>query len=297
VDNDVDRALDTVAVLAAPRDVKPLPGGLMNQSYAVTTRFGGFVARMSSTHDVLIDRDAEYRNALRAAECGAGPTVVAYRPDVGLLVAERLDGRTLTSADLSDPHVATRVIAAIRRLHHGPAFVGAFDIFAVLRRYLAVVQARGYPLPARYLDHLPQLAGIERALAACPQPAVPCHNDLVAANLIDDGDRVWIIDYEYAANNDAFFDFGNMWSDAGLPPEWLDDAVHRYYGAVKPDLVARARLYGMVANYCWTAWASIQDAVSATNFDFATWASDRYRRTVAELDGPELARLLRDVAM
>jgi thiamine kinase-like enzyme len=294
VRTDVNRALDTVPVLVAPREVEPLRGGLTNQSYVVTTRFGQFVARFSATPSaaLLIDREAEARNCQLAAECGAGPRVVAYRPGVDLLVTAWLEGRTLASANLAIPDVLDRVITAVHRLHRAPRFAGNFDIFSIQRRYLVVVLDRGFRLPAGYLEYMPRVADIDTALAVRSQPKVPCHNDLVASNLIDDGERVWIVDYEYAGNNDPAFELGSMWGQAGLPVAWLDDAVIRYYGALRHDLIARVRLYGLMANYSWTLWASIQHSVSDIAADFWSGATEMYDRAVAEFDGPDFARLL-----
>ena len=97
---------------------------------------------------------------------------------------------------------------------------------------------------------------------------MPCHNDLLAENLLDDGERVRIIDYEYAGNNDPCFELGNIWSEATLPRPLLDVLVTAYFGGPRPVQVARARLFGLVAKYGWTLWASIQDGSSPLDFDF-----------------------------
>lgn len=297
VDEELTAILDAIPVLAGPRRIKRLPGGLTNHNYQVTKGRRRYVARLSSASSELlaIDRDAEYSNSLIAATVGAGPGVVEYVPSGGLLVIDWVDGRTLGSADLANDGVLSRVIAAVGRLHAAPRFADDFDMFAVQRRYLALVQEHGFRLPARYLDFMPLVAQIEAALAVHVQPMVPCHNDLLASNLIDDGTRVWIIDYEYAGNNDPYFELGNMWSEASLPIGRLDDIVGLYHGSPEPSLVARARLYGLMSKYGWTLWASIQDAISDIEFDFWSWGMEKYDRATAEFDGPDLARLLADV--
>jgi thiamine kinase-like enzyme len=121
---------------------------------------------------------------------------------------------------------------------------------------------------------------------------VPCHNDLLAANLIDDGERVAIIDYEYAGNNDPCFELGNIWSEATLPAPLLDVLVTAYFGRPRPAQVARARLFGLMSKYGWTLWAAIQDATSPLEFDFWSWGMEKYDRAVAEFDGPEFEHLL-----
>jgi thiamine kinase-like enzyme len=182
------------------------------------------------------------------------------------------------------------VAAACRVLHAGPRFASDFDMFALLRRYLRVVRERGFRLPPRYEEFLPEADRIRAALGVHPERSVPCNNDLLPANVLDDGDRLWLIDYEYAGNNDPCFELGNIWSEASLEP-----LVASYYGCASPARTARARLLGLMSKYGWTLWASIQDGLSTIDFDFWTWGMEKYERAVAEFDGPDLPRLLDEV--
>jgi thiamine kinase-like enzyme len=280
-----------------PRTVEPLEGGLTNVNFKVSTPRCTAVVRLSSSDgDLLaIDRDAEHANSQRAAESGAAPAVLAYLPHLQALVVEWIEGRTLAAADLHDDANLVRAATAVRMLHAGPRFVGDFDMFEVQRRYLGIVQERGYRMPARYLDFAPQVARVQQALAVRPGPTVPCNNDLLAANFVDDGDRLWLIDYEYGGNNDPCFELGNIWSESLLSHDHLEVLVGSYYGEHLRHKVARARLLGLMARYGWTLWASIQDVVSPIDFDFWSWGMEKYDLAVAELDGPDLDRLLDEV--
>jgi thiamine kinase-like enzyme len=277
-----------------PRTVTPLEGGLTNFNFRVATPSCTAVVRLSSSDgDLLaIDRAAEEANSRRAADSGAAPPVLAYLPERNALVVEWIEGRTLAPDDLRDDAMLERVAAVCRQLHAGPRFVGDFDMFAIQRRYLALVQERGFRLPDRYLDFAPRAAQVEEALAVRREATVPCNNDLLAANLIDDGDRLWVIDYEYGGNNDACFELGNVWSESELSLDELAVLVDSYYGRHLRHKVARARLLGLMARYGWTLWASIQAEVSPIDFDFWSWGMAKYDLAVAEFDGPDFARLL-----
>ena len=159
-------------------------------------------------------------------------------------------------------------------------------MFAVQQRYLAIVQDRGFRLPERYLDLMPQVDRIAEALAVRRRPTVPCNNDLLAANLIDDGQRLWVIDYEYGGNNDPCFELGNIWSESTLSLGHLEVLVDSYYGKHLRHKVARARLLGLMSRYGWTLWASIQTEVSPIAFDFWSWGMEKYELALAEFDGP-----------
>jgi thiamine kinase-like enzyme len=287
---------DRVPVLAGPRRTVPLPGGLTNQNYQVTTPAGRYVARVWAPGDLLaIDRDAEHHNSVAAAAAGVGAPVLAYSPADRILVLGFLDGRTLSPADVRDPAMLPRIARACRRLHAGPRFAGEFDMFEVQQRYLAVAQAHGFPLPDGYLALMPQLAAARAALAVRDTGTVPCHNDLLAANFIDDGTGLWLIDYEYSGNNDPCFELGNIAAESGLPPDGLAELVRHYYGAALRHKIARARVLGLVGAYGWTLWGAIQAASSPLDFDFTGWAQARWEVAAAGLAGPGFGRLLAEV--
>ena len=286
--------LDDVPALAGPRQVEALTGGLTNVNFKVTTPERTVVVRLSgSDGDLLsIDRDAEHVNSRRAAESGAAPEVLRYLPEHHALIVAWVEGRTLVADDLRETPMLERVAAVCRTLHAGPRFAGDFDMFAVQRRYLGIVQERGFRLPDRYLELMPQADRIAAALAARKGPTVPCNNDLLAANFIDDGDRLWVIDYEYGGNGDHAFELGNIWQESDLSLDQLGTLVDAYTGSHLRHAVARAHLYGVMARYGWTLWASIQASVSPIDFDFWSWGMEKYVRAVEELDGPDLEHLL-----
>jgi thiamine kinase-like enzyme len=278
-------------------EVQPLAGGLTNQNFRVTVGGRSYVARLSSPSGSLlaIDREAEYANSVAAAASGVAPAVAGYSPEASVLVVEWVEGRTLTELDVRCDANLPRIAQSCRRLHAGPRFAGDFDMFDIQRRYLDVVLEHGFRLPDGYLDFIPVVQQIRAALAARPEPTVPCNNDLLAANLIDDGSQIWLIDYEYSGNNDPYFELGNIWSESGLSLGQLERLVAAYLGRDSPSRVARARLLGLTSKYGWTLWASIQDGVSELGFDFWSWGMERYRRAVEEFDGPDLAGLMEAV--
>jgi thiamine kinase-like enzyme len=292
---DLDALFDQTKSLAAtPRIITELPGGLTNRNYKVTTPDGSFVARISAGGSELlaIDRECEYRNSLTAAAAGAGAPVIEYRPQDRLLVIGYLEGRTFDAADVAAAGNLPRIAAACRRLHEGARFGNDFDMFDVQRRYLSVARARGFRIPDGYDDLEPQFTAAEKALAARAESpvfegpvfegpvfegTVPCHNDLLPANLIDDGERVWLIDYELSGNNDACFELGNIAAEAHLTPEALEHLVTAYYGRPRRSKTARAWLLGgLVGMYGWTLWGAIQNGASPIAYDFWSWAMERF---------------------
>jgi thiamine kinase-like enzyme len=286
------------AVAGRPRQLQELSGGLTNRNVKVITPDAVYVARCTDTGSNLlgIDRDEEFHNTKMAEQAGVGAPVIDYRPDLGILLLGYLNGKTLCNDDFQREGVVAKVAAGCRELHRGPRFRGRFDMFERQPRYLKTVQDNGFKIPLDYLEHADTFAQIEKALTATDQTTVPCNNDLLAGNFIEDGERVWIIDYEYSGNNDPCFELGNIWSECGLSTDQLDELVTTYYGRRLRHKIARAHLQGIVAKYGWTLWGCIQSASSTLDYDFGGWAMERYEAAVAEFNGPHLTRLLDDVS-
>jgi thiamine kinase-like enzyme len=299
VDEAIEALIDVVPELRGERIVSELAGGLTNTNYKVETESGAFVVRISSKDSGLlaIDRENEYLNTVSAAEAGVGAAVVGYVPERSLMVLEFIDGQAQSAEDLRRGDKIEMIADACRRLHGARRFRDDFNMFDIQRRYLTLVQERGFRLPERYLEFEPAVREIERAMAVRDEGTVPCNNDLLAENFIDTGGSFRLIDYEYSGNNDACFELGNVWSESNLTLDQLDDLVTAYYRQPLRNKVARARLWGLMSKYGWTLWASIQDGVSEIDFDFWEWGMEKYERAQAEFDGPDFQRLLEDVTL
>ncbi len=307
-ENDSTRDLDRLACLAGRSwRVSELPGGLTNHNVRVTSTDDGppldVVVRCSSNDAGLlgIDRDHEHLNTRAAAAAGVGAEVVEYRPDLRMLVIGFLEGRALDNHDFADAGVMARAADACRRLHAGPRFVADFDMFERQSSYLATVKERGFPLPAGYDDHADAWDDVRRALAVHPGPTVPCNNDLLAANFIDDADaegggRVWLIDYEYSGNNDACFELGNTSTECEFTPEQTEAWTEAYFGTPTRADLARVRLGALCSQYGWSLWGFIQAETSPLDFDFGQWGQERFEKAVRTFTDPDLRGLLEEVA-
>jgi thiamine kinase-like enzyme len=296
--------LDRLAVLAGRSwSVTELPGGLTNVNLRVRTDDGrepalDVVVRCSHGDPSLlgIDREAEHRNTVAAAEAGVGAPVLEFRPDLRMLVIGYLPGRALVDADFTDPDVMTRAAQAVRALHAGPRFTGHFDMFARRAAYLATIRERGFRLPDDYESYADAWEDVRRALAVRATATVPCNNDLLAANFIDDGTRAWLIDYEYSGNNDACFELGNTAAECGFTPEMTQAWTEAYFETPTRVDHARVRLQALCSSYGWSLWGFIQAAASPLEFDFWSWGLERYEKARAAFADPGFPRLLEEAS-
>lgn len=272
--------------------IEPIAAGLTNQNFRVEVDGRPYFVRRpgASTELLAIDRENELHNTRAAAAAGAGPSVIHHDPDSGAFVLEWIEGRTMSNAAFAEAGAPAWIAEALRQLHAGPRFRDDFDMFRLAERYLRVVDERGLRAPGGYREHLPAIPRIEAALAVSPLPTVPCHNDLLAENYLDDGERLWIVDYEYSGNNDPTFELGNTAQELQLDEARQEELCAAYFG---PDrfaregraLLARMRLQMIMSDVGWTLWAAIQAAISPIDYDFWGWAEERWGRASGAIDG------------
>ncbi len=273
---------DVVARIWPGREIRisPIEAGLTNQNFRVDVDgVPRFVRLPGQSTDLLaVDRGNELHNTRAAAATGVGPKVIDHDPASGALVLEWIDGRTMSNEAFAEPGMPARIAASLRRLHAGTRFRDDFNMFRLSEYYLRVVDERSIRIPDGYRDALPKVGLIEAALAARPLATVPCHNDLLAENYLDDGTQLWIIDYEYSGNNDPTFELGNTAQELGFDAARQEELCAAYFGEATPALLARMRLQMIMSDVGWTLWAAIQAAISSIDYDFWGWAEERWAR-------------------
>ena len=274
--------------------VSPIAAGLTNQNFRVEVDGTPYFVRLpgASTDLLAVDRANELHNTRAAAAAGAGPKVIDHDPASGALVLEWIDGRTMSNASFAEPDAPARIAEALKRLHGATRFRDDFDMFRLTEFYLGVVDQRSIRIPDGYRDDLPKVTLIEAALVAHPLSTVPCHNDLLAENYLDDGRRLWIVDYEYSGNNDPTFELGNTAQELGFDAARQEELCAAYFGEATPALLARMRLQMIMSDVGWTLWAAIQAAISSIDYDFWGWAEERWGRASTAVQRDDLDDLL-----
>ena len=271
-----------------------LSGGLTNTNHLVTVDGERYVVRIpgASTELLAIDRHNERHNAAAAATTGVSPAIVAVLEDLDVMVIEYIDGTTMSGESLRTTEQVRRIASSLRRLHAGPRFRQDFDMFRLTEFYLSVCAERDVPIPDGFRDHLDDVGRIERALAQRRPARVPCHNDLLAENYIDDGEQLWIVDFEYSGNNDPAFELGDTAQECAFDPDLRSVLCEAYFGEATPALLARMELQAVMADVGWTLWAAIQAKISAIDYDFWGWAVERWDRALALFGSEDFGPLL-----
>ncbi len=265
--------------------VELLGGGITNHNFKVALDDGSYVLRIGGRHtDLLgIDRLAEHEASLAAAAVGVGPEVIAFVEPEGCLVTRFIEGSIVPLEALSGPEAIRRVAQSLRAVHAGPPIRSRFDSFRVVESYRSVAAAHGIGTPAAY-DEAKRVAD-RVARARGPVPERPCHNDLLNANFIDDGDHLWIVDWEYAGMGDPFFDLANLAANNGLDDDESRELLLGYAGEAQAEELDALVVMRFMSDFREAMWAVVQQALSDLDFDFAGYAQrhfDRLERTAAE---------------
>jgi thiamine kinase-like enzyme len=272
--------------------VSQLSGGLTNENYLVEVGGERYVMRIpgQSTELLSIDRANEVFNTKAAATTGIGPRVLEHIAALDGLVLEFIPGATMSAAKLQSKEMASRMAASYRRLHGAPPFLKDFNMFRLIEEYLRIVDEHGVTIPPGYRDRLPMIARIEEAVESGALPSMPCHNDLLCENFIDDGTDLRIVDYELSGNNDPCFDLGNTAQEAEFDQDLRAALCAAYFGREDSRQLARMNLFALMSDVGWTLWGAIQAKISAVDFDFRGYYNVRWERAVEVLDSDRLAR-------
>src|SRR3989454_6964249 len=276
--------------------VTTLSGGLTNENYLVEAGGDRYVMRIpgASTELPSIDRVNEVHNARAAASTGIGPAVLEHLPQLDVMVLEFIPGPTMAAKTLQTASMVRRMADSFKRLHAAPRFLKDFDMFRLIEDYLRIIDEHQVPIPPDYRGRLPQLLEIERAVRGGALPSVPCHNDLLCENFIDDGECLRIVDYELSGNNDACFDLGNTAQEASLDDELRAVLCEAYFGRLDRQQLARMNLFALMSDVGWTLWGAIQAKISTLEFDFTDYYTTRWNRALKVMGSDRVAGWLRE---
>lgn len=283
---DAARRAGALGCWRAPVDPQPLAGGITNTNFSVEHEGRRYFVRIGSdipVHGVLRANELAASRAAHAA--GVAPAAVHAEP--GALVLEFIAGRTLSPADVREPRNLARIVELVKRAHRGiprhlrgPAPM--FWPFHVLRDYGHTLAAHGGRHHARLRALLEAAARLERAVG--PIDVVFGHNDLLAANFIDDGARLWLVDWEYAGFNSPLFDLGGLASNSELAEPLAGELLEAYFERpLDEDLRRRFTAMAAASLLRETMWSMVSEIHSTVDFDYAAYTARHLARFEAAL--------------
>jgi thiamine kinase-like enzyme len=259
-------------------ELEPLDGGITNRNFKVRSRGRVYVLRVfgKGTSQLGIHRATERLATQAAAREGVGPPLVRFTDHAA--VTEFVDGRPMPALRVEE------TARALRLVHEGPPLPSAFNVFRVIDDYRERSATR---VPAAFEPARALAEEIELALRGPEHDPVPCHNDLLGANLMWDGERVRIVDWEYAGMGDRYFDLGNLSINNGLSEDDDERLLTAYFGEpCTPRRMAALRLMRIMSDFREAMWGVLQQSLSELDFDFEGYASEHFERLLESAGDP-----------
>ena len=272
-------------------------GGLTNRVYAV----GDYVLRIPGKGtEEYINRSHEVVMAKEAAAAGVSPQVIHADATSGIMITQRITGATMSPEKFkASAKSVTRAGQALAKLHGaGRNFPSRFELFAVMEDYYRILATKNFVLPTGYREAMQEAEAIRDMLAKSSVPLVASHCDPLCENFLDDGSKMWIVDWEYGGMNDPMWDLGDLSVEGSFTQQQDDELVQAYFGgSASASEIGRMVIYKAMCDLLWALWALIQFANNNPAEDFAAYAANRFNRCKALMATPEFSRHVAAVAV
>ena len=266
-------------------------GGLTNLVYRVEIVGQKIIVRIPGAGtDDYIDRQVELHNAKAAAKAGISAQVLWASGETGVMISRCIDPSVTMTPDQFQSRKGSpaRAGIALSRLHNsGEEFQFRFELFSMIDEYLGILAGKDTNLPDGYDAVVTSAEPLKRVLADNPAKLAPCHCDPLCENFLDDGERMWIIDWEYSGMNDPLWDLGDLSVEAGFDDAQDMEMLRAYFGAdPSAAQIGRMVIYKAMCDLLWTLWGLIQHADGNPAEDFWAYATRRFDRCKTLMQSP-----------
>ena len=269
-------------------------GGMTNIVHLVETDNINLIVRIpgKGTED-YINRTFEYNNAMAAWRAGISAEIIWADVERGIMVSKAINGIETMTPNLFSSRKGSpaRAGLALAKLHNsGETFDFRFDLFNMIDEYLKILSSKNAELPDGYHEIVDAAKPVKEALIANPNPLAPCHCDPLCENFLDDGNNMWIVDWEYSGMNDPMWDLGDLSVEAGMDENQENEMLIAYFGK-EPTAAQKGRviIYKAMCDLLWTLWGLIQHADKNPAEDFWAYSIERFERCKRLMQKSEFA--------
>jgi len=267
-------------------------GGLTNLVFKIDIGKDRYVVRIPGEGtEEYIDREVESHNARVAARAGVSAEVIHADGGTGVMLTRYIDGIVTMTPDefAARDDAASRAGKALKQMHNcGEDFQFRFELFAMIDDYLGILDKQKAELPKGYADLVRAAQPVRDALDQNPAVLAPCHCDPLCENFLDNGERMWIVDWEYSGMNDPLWDLGDLSVEAGFSAAQDMEMMRAYCGG-EPSAAKMGRLviYKAMCDLLWTLWGLIQHSNGNSAEDFWAYSIGRFERCKRLMGDPD----------
>jgi len=267
--------------------VTPVDNGLTNINFEVIVDKKSFFLSMPSSNSKLlnIDYKNKHHNNKICGEINISPRVIHFIESENLLVTEFIKSECSSLEMFQDFKTIKQLVESIKLLHNAKPFLRNFNMFNQISFYQNILD-KNY-LPKNIFKYVNNIKTLERKLYLENDRLVPCHNDLLAQNIINKDNQIFIVDFDYSGNNDPCFELGNLSVEMEYNEQKIDKLIRSYYGEINENIISRVNLQGIVSDIGWSLWSYVQVKNSNFNFDYTAHAIYRLERAINKMESKE----------
>jgi thiamine kinase-like enzyme len=295
----LEEAVARVPQWAGAGDLRatPLGGGITNSNFRIDVGGEAFVLRITGADTELlgIDREVEFAANQAAGKLGIAPEVFFFIRPEGYLVTRFIDGRPILPEEIRRSENIRRVVDILRKIHAMPTIPGRFDVFQIIEDYSEIARHHHVIFPQNFNYLVKHIQVAKNALQRHPLTLLPCHNDLLNANFLTNG-QLYVLDWEYAGMGDIFFDLANFSDHHNLSDEedrWL---LKCYFGEGTHDQWVHLKIMKIISDLREATWALVQIGISKLDFDFRAYAEKFFGSAMEKIQNSEWNEWIKEVS-
>jgi len=265
--------------------VKQINSGITNINFEVIVDKKSFFLSMPDSELLNIDYKNKYYNNKICGEIKISPKVTHFIESENLLVTEFIKSKVSSLAMFQSSKEIEQLVKNIKLLHNANPFLRKFDMFNQISYYQNILRKDG--MPKKLFKYVNNINFLKEKLYLPNDKLVPCHNDLLAENIINKDNQILIVDFDYSGNNDPCFELGNLSVEMEYNDEQINTLLKSYYGEINENLISRVNLQGIVSDIGWSLWSYVQVKNSNLNFDYSSHAIYRLERAINKMESKE----------
>jgi thiamine kinase-like enzyme len=278
-------------------NIAPIGDGLTNVNFLITLNQTKYILRVegNSTAVLGIDRGNEIKVINHAHNLGFTPELFYHDLDKGLFLSQFIEGQTLTADLIKEGGRIEEIGGMIALFHSSGEIPGTFNGLQIVEEYKKNAEKKGLVLDDIAAESL-KLSGLLQKLLVDNRQNVPCHNDMLATNFIDDGKKIWLIDWEYAGMGDLFFDLANFAVNQQLNQDEILQFLHAYKKNVTDSDYSNVMIMKVVSDLRESWWGYLQSTMSDLDFNYLEYAKKHAQRAVLTSRTADFKTWIKDIS-
>ena len=272
---DAIEKIKTLSIWKNDLTINPLEGGITNLNFLVNHGNEKLVVRLGQDiPEHLVYRSNEINVSKAAHEIGVSPKLI--HSEQGVLVLEFIESETLDPKGVQKN--LERIIPIIKKIHNEiPNFLSGqpaiFWVFHVIKYYANFLRSNHSIHQNKIDDLLLKASKLEKL--SSPREIVFGHNDFLAANFLDDGSKIWVVDWEYGGFNDPLFDIGGLASNNDFNQDLEKEALEMYYEIpLTNDVLLKYNSMKTASLLRETMWSMVSEITSKLEFDYGEYTQE-----------------------